>query len=76
MKYVNIYFYLLLKVQKHCLDTLLFLNWESIYLYLWFGDDLDGDHIRETLRKKIYSNSYSGTQWVVPGKCLSEKMIL
>lgn len=55
MKYVKIYVFLfLLKVQKHCLDALLFLNWESIYLYLWFGDDLDGDHIGETLRKNFF----------------------
>lgn len=53
MKYVNICILFLLKVQKRCLDALLFLNWESDYIYLWFGDILDGDHIRETLRKKI-----------------------
>lgn len=41
------------------------LNGESIYLYLWFGDILDGDHIRETLRKKLFKllfrHTVSGT---------------
>ena len=63
LKYVLLF---LLKVQKHCLDALLFLNWESIYLYLWFGDDLNGDHIRKTLRKKnlfklLLRHTVSGT---------------
>lgn len=65
MKYVNICILFLLKVQKHCLDALLFLNWESDYIYLWFGDILDGDHIRETLRKKLFKfllrHTVSGT---------------
>lgn len=79
MKYTSAcaFLFFLFNIQKHCQAALHFLNWEYIYQYFQFGDDLGGDRIRETLIKRIfYLNSYSGLQRVVLGNGLSWKMQL